>query len=482
MTVEQALEVRTLFRGVVIGTKYVVAPTRRSHARTSTFVIGSSVKADAPVAPTFLRYLGDDANAAHTLIACDDKADDDALYTITLAPGMAGTIVDDGEQTRPVQAPLGSYGPGPRVTLARNARARMECGAITFLIAPTERAAALPAAPLPWRSTEGRYHAASIVGSALVLLLLMAIPGDPRALSFDILAPERGLVKYLIKPPVEPAMPPIPDGDQLSAGTAHQEAGRTQASDPAHNRNASSAIKGQGAAPNARRASAPAPIDPRDAGVLGIFRRSAAARSIFEAGSALGPEGSTILGNLVAGPIGAAYGPGVLGATVADQDCTHAPCGRTIGGGGHLKTMGIFGGGGGGGDPDPHYGHNAGPLGPHRAHAVPEVILTDGHVTGSLDREIVRRTIRRHINEVKFCYEQELVVHRDLGGRVTVHFTIAATGQVLAAVLQSSTLGSPRVESCMVQAVRRWEFPRPVGGGLVMVSYPFMLTPAGGGD
>jgi TonB family protein len=103
-------------------------------------------------------------------------------------------------------------------------------------------------------------------------------------------------------------------------------------------------------------------------------------------------------------------------------------------------------------------------------------------VTGSLDREIVRRTIRRHINEVKFCYEQELVAHRDLGGRVTVHFTIAGTGQVLAAVLQSSTLGNPRVESCMVQAVRRWEFPRPVGGGLVMVSYPFMLTPAGGGD
>ena len=37
-------------------------------------------------------------------------------------------------------------------------------------------------------------------------------------------------------------------------------------------------------------------------------------------------------------------------------------------------------------------------------------------VRGSLDREIIRRTIRRHINEVRFCYEQELAAHRDLGG------------------------------------------------------------------
>ena len=38
-----------------------------------------------------------------------------------------------------------------------------------------------------------------------------------------------------------------------------------------------------------------------------------------------------------------------------------------------------------------------------------------------------------------------------------------------------------RVENCTVQAVRRWEFPKPLGGGIVIVSYPFVLTPAGGG-
>ena len=101
-------------------------------------------------------------------------------------------------------------------------------------------------------------------------------------------------------------------------------------------------------------------------------------------------------------------------------------------------------------------------------------------VKGSLDKEIIRRIIRRHINEVKYCYEQELTRKPELGGRVAVQFTIAATGQVIASVLQNSTMGNPRVENCVVQAVRRWEFPKPLGGGIVIVSYPFSFTPAGG--
>ena len=102
-----------------------------------------------------------------------------------------------------------------------------------------------------------------------------------------------------------------------------------------------------------------------------------------------------------------------------------------------------------------------------------------GH--GSIDKEIIRRIIRRHINEVKWCYDQELSRQPDLAGRLMVQFTIAATGQVIASVLQNSTMGNAKVENCTVQAVRRWEFPKPLGGGIVIVSYPFVLTPAGAG-
>jgi metallo-beta-lactamase class B len=98
-------------------------------------------------------------------------------------------------------------------------------------------------------------------------------------------------------------------------------------------------------------------------------------------------------------------------------------------------------------------------------------------VQGSLDKEIIRRIIRRHIDEVKYCYEQELTKKPSLFGQIMVRFTIAASGQVIVSALQSSTMGNGRVENCTVQAVRRWQFPKPLGGGIVIISYPFVLTP-----
>ena len=66
----------------------------------------------------------------------------------------------------------------------------------------------------------------------------------------------------------------------------------------------------------------------------------------------------------------------------------------------------------------------------------------------------------------------------DLQGRVMVQFTIAPTGQVAASIVQSSTMGNPPVEQCIANAVRRWEFPKPQGG-IVVVTYPFVLKSAG---
>ena len=99
---------------------------------------------------------------------------------------------------------------------------------------------------------------------------------------------------------------------------------------------------------------------------------------------------------------------------------------------------------------------------------------------GVSNKEIIRRIIRRHIDEVKSCYEEELSRLPNLGGRIMVQFTIAASGQVIASVLQQSTMKNAHVETCAVEAVRRWQFPKPRGGGIVIVSYPFVLTPAPG--
>jgi TonB family protein len=94
---------------------------------------------------------------------------------------------------------------------------------------------------------------------------------------------------------------------------------------------------------------------------------------------------------------------------------------------------------------------------------------------GSLDKEVIRAVIRKHLNEVKFCYEKELAKKPDLTGRVMVQFTISGDGSVVASVVQSSTMSNAVVEDCIRQALLRWQFPAPTGGGIVIVSYPFLL-------
>jgi len=116
---------------------------------------------------------------------------------------------------------------------------------------------------------------------------------------------------------------------------------------------------------------------------------------------------------------------------------------------------------------------SAGPLPP------PNVFAGRGEIRGALDREIIRRVIRRHINEVKYCYQKELSANPYLSGTILVKFTIGSAGLVTASGILRSTVGNTRVEQCIAHAIRRWRFPRPRGGGSVQVSYPFGFKSAG---
>ena len=104
----------------------------------------------------------------------------------------------------------------------------------------------------------------------------------------------------------------------------------------------------------------------------------------------------------------------------------------------------------------------------------PRTILGRLSVRGSLDRGIIRRILRRHINEAKYCYQKELSANPGLYGRVTVRFIINYQGQVTSAKLLSTTMKNKPVESCLVKAVKRWLFPRS-RGGIVMVDVPFVF-------
>jgi TonB family protein len=332
------------------------------------------------------------------------------------------------------------------------------------------------------RWDEQVYTGGSLAAHLLFLILINSIPGDAKALSLDLFNSDNRFVKFLIKPPEEKQedMPEWlkkkgPD-EQGGKGKRHKGEEGKMGKKTSKNKSGLYGLKGPKDNPDPHLAKTLAENAAKQAGVLGILQRNEGSHiaSIYGQASALGNDPENVLGGLIGNQIGESYGVGGLGLVGTGRG--GGGTGEGTIGLGNLGTIGKGGGGGSGSG----YGRGAGGLGGRRAHA-PDVIPGTAQVRGSLDKEIIRRIIRRHINEVKFCYEQEAMKHQDLRGRVVVQFTIAATGQVVSSSVAQSTTNNGTVDQCIAGAVRRWEFPKPQGGGIVIVSYPFVLEMAGGG-
>jgi TonB family protein len=107
------------------------------------------------------------------------------------------------------------------------------------------------------------------------------------------------------------------------------------------------------------------------------------------------------------------------------------------------------------------------------ARPVASVQIGTPTVKGPVDKEIVLRILRRHENETKFCYEKELMRQPDLGGEVSIRFTISPAGAVTESATERSTTHADSMDQCVADAVRRWEFPK--AGKATVVSYPVIL-------
>ena len=156
---------------------------------------------------------------------------------------------------------------------------------------------------------------------------------------------------------------------------------------------------------------------------------------------------------------GATYGGGSYGVLAA------------LGGGGDdadgvVGDLSSGGGGGGGGFGPGGGGVGGGP---------PTVSLgAPGGQSQALDPAIIRRHVRRNIDKIQLCYEQELPGDPKLAGKVNVRFTIGADGKVI----QASAAGMPTVEDCVAAVISTIQFPPPRGGGIVNVNYPFIFQQA----
>jgi len=111
------------------------------------------------------------------------------------------------------------------------------------------------------------------------------------------------------------------------------------------------------------------------------------------------------------------------------------------------------------------------------AHTAAVVRALSPTVTGQLSPLSIRRVALRNLNEINQCYAQGLATHPNLAGRVVVRFIIGGTGSVMGSNVADSSIPVPSVGECIANAVRRWQFQAPEGGGVVTVNYPFNLQP-----
>lgn len=182
----------------------------------------------------------------------------------------------------------------------------------------------------------------------------------------------------------------------------------------------------------------------------------------------LGGELKSAMGNMFGAAPGDAAGLGGLGLR-----------GSGSGGGGLGDTIGIGGigtrgrGGGTGG-----YGSGVGVLGGKKDVDI-GITSSEPTVMGSLDKELIRKVIHANRGQIRFCYESQLNRFPKLDGKVAVKFVISASGAVATSSVAQTTVNNAELEACVAGRVRTWMFPKPKGGGVVVVTYPFIFKQSG---
>jgi hypothetical protein len=90
-----------------------------------------------------------------------------------------------------------------------------------------------------------------------------------------------------------------------------------------------------------------------------------------------------------------------------------------------------------------------------------------------LSREQILKVINNNVGKIQACYERGLRDDPSIAGRVQVAWTIAPSGEVVGTRVQTSTLGAPAVERCILEKIELWHFPASKGRSQVVFPFSF---------
>lgn len=405
-------------------------------------------------------------------------------FVFTYSPAIGGDMTTADGRTVPLAQLAQSAGvpsatvPGAtELPIPANARIRATSGQATFIVAAVPRPV-MPAAPL--LALDKRllgYAAASLAAHLGVLAILRAMPVDDSSANLDLAAQEGVMTRVQTTDKEDPTKETQPDdGGDHGAGEGTREAAKMQLEEGAAGKPSATAdgrIQIKKTSDDPAIARQQAIEEARTAGILGSTRAlddsiraitgtadlSSGADDVNQWGSIYGGDGE---GHGVFGFGRHGLGPG--------GGCLGPNCGLV--GTGNYHTIP-----GGGGD-----GHDyRGPIGDgpgHRPHVagVPTAHLGEPVPTPGLDKAIIARYMKRHVNEFQYCYEKQLLANPDLAGSVTVNFFIGSDGTVQSA---TATGFDPTVASCVATVTKGVAFPKPGDAGGVQVNYPFTFHRAG---
>jgi TonB family protein len=100
--------------------------------------------------------------------------------------------------------------------------------------------------------------------------------------------------------------------------------------------------------------------------------------------------------------------------------------------------------------------------------------IQQASVEGALDKPAVREVVKAHIDEIRECYNAELVEDESVAGRSIVTFVVQPDGGAIEVAVSESTMPA-RFDACMVKAVEAWSFP--AADAETRVTYPFDFSP-----
>lgn len=442
------------------------------------FSVGDATLPDGVLATN---YLIDQAQLGMPLLPVVVQGERGPLLVVPTGSSLR-TVSERGEQRSAAQllvddalCPSGHKAFPFALPITKGCNAWLSYRGFTFVVRETALEQPIAASRAPdWK--EQRFTLASFGAHLFLLALFYYAPPASSAMASDALSVREAYIDYFDAPSEVELEPlpvfdgagspadgaPAPDGDQGALGepkatTKSNKWQQASKKNPEPSRDELRAAASQ-------------------AGIIGMLASAQpiAGEGEFNAASASGFDAHSALASLLATQDGPSFGNG-LGIAGTGRGGGGDAYGTVAGG--PLGTRGR-GPGGPGGNGDGGYGVGIGKLG-SRGIRVPTAISKLVTVNGGLSKEVIRRTIQRNLNQIRFCYEQALQTKPDLQGRVAVRFIIGPTGAVQVSAVESSDLGDRKTELCITSAVGRWNFTAPEGSGIVSVTYPFVLEQVG---